>query len=48
MNVMKIVESVLTYFLTAGFVACDLFFSEYPKELLFLKINSLESAGTSE
>ena len=42
MNVMKIVESVLTYFLTAGFVATVTYFSEYPKGLRFLKSMALK------
>lgn len=42
MNVMKIVESVLTYFLTAGFVAIVTYFFRISKRITILEEHDKE------
>ena len=42
MNVMKIVESVLTYFLTAGFVAIVTYFFRISKRITILEEHGIE------
>ena len=42
MNIMKIVESVLTYFLTAGFVATVSYFFRISKRLTILEEHDKE------
>ena len=42
MNVMKIVESVLTYFLTAGFVATVTYFFRISKRITILEEHDKE------